>query len=179
MPPKRARESQIVDFHLFFLCFLLSRCFGFPTLQDRPRGSQDRSKTAQEAPKRAPRRPKRAPRRSKRRPRRPKTAPKGAQEGELRPHFEPSAPVDTPDRQLAPKRRPRDPKEASKRPPRGPERLQIGSKRHSRSMPRDPNRHPRSLRHNSTWLILDRFFGCRILSLGDGCSGRGGKGGEG
>ena len=55
--PRAAREAKIVDFHLFFRCFLLSRCFGFPTLQDCPRGSQDHSKTAQEAPKRAPRLP--------------------------------------------------------------------------------------------------------------------------
>ena len=45
--------------HCVLQWFFPSRLFGFPTLQDDPRGPQDRPKTAQEASKRAPKRPKR------------------------------------------------------------------------------------------------------------------------
>ena len=53
-PPRGAPEAKIVDFHLFFRCFLPSRFFGFPTLQEGPGGPQESPKTAQEAPKGAP-----------------------------------------------------------------------------------------------------------------------------
>ena len=66
--PRGPQEAKIIDFPMVFERFWHSRRFGFPTLQDDPRGLQDRPKTAQEASKRAPRLPKRTPRRRQRRP---------------------------------------------------------------------------------------------------------------
>ena len=67
--PRGPQEAKIVDFHLFFRCFLPSRFFGRPTLQDRPRGPQESSKTAQEGTKTAQESPKTAPQGPKRPPR--------------------------------------------------------------------------------------------------------------
>ena len=83
-PPKalpRGPQDAKINFPIAFESFWGSRVFGFPTLQDGPRGPQDRPKTAQEAPKTAPRRPKMAPRRPKRPPRRPKRPRRRLQEG--------------------------------------------------------------------------------------------------
>ena len=82
--PRGPQEAKIVDFHWFLRCFLSSHFFGFPTLQDSPRGSQNRSKTAQEASKTAPRRPKRLPKASQDGPRWPQDGPGAAQDGPRR-----------------------------------------------------------------------------------------------
>ena len=95
-PPRGPQEVKFIGFSIVFEGFWRSRHFGFPTLQDGPRGPPYLPKTAQEAPKRAPRRPKRAPRQPKRPPGRPKRAPGRPQEGAQRRnpngHFELSVP---------------------------------------------------------------------------------------
>ena len=95
-PPRGPQEVKFIVFSMVFEGFWRSRHFGFPTLQDGPRGPPYLPKTAQEAPKRAPRRPKRAPRQPKRPPGRPKRAPGRPQEGAKRRnpngHFELSVP---------------------------------------------------------------------------------------
>ena len=49
--PRGPQETKIIDFHWFFPCFSLSRLFGFPTLQDRPRSLQEASQEGPERPK--------------------------------------------------------------------------------------------------------------------------------
>ena len=102
--PRGPPKAKFIDFSIVFACFLDSRLFGFPTLQDGPSGPQDRPK---KPPKRAPRRPKSRPRRPKRVPRRPQEGPK---RGNANRQFERSAP-------RGPQEAPRGPQEA----PRGPQ----------------------------------------------------------
>ena len=61
--PEGPERLNMLIFHCVFQCFLHFRLFGFPTLQNGPRGPEDRPKTAQEAPKTASRRPQTASRR--------------------------------------------------------------------------------------------------------------------
>ena len=94
--PRGPQEAKIVDFHWFFQCFWPSRLFGFPTLDDRPRGPQDRSKTAQEAPKTASRRSKRPSRGPQDGPRGSQDGPRGAQDGPRGPQDGPKRPQEGP-----------------------------------------------------------------------------------
>ena len=82
--PREPQEAKIVNFHLYFRCFVPRRFFSVPTLQDRPRGSQNGFKTTPGGRKRAPRRPNTASRRPKSRPRELKMAPRRPEEGPKR-----------------------------------------------------------------------------------------------